>query len=46
MVEKEVMAETWQYCWYLLQSLGGWPGFKRHVKTVLFQRCYCCSTSF
>ena len=29
-----------------VQELSDTVSFKRHLKTVPFQRCYCCSTSF
>jgi len=29
-----------------VQELSDTESLKRHLKTVLFQRCYCCSTSF
>ena len=37
---------AWNTLLSSVQELSDTESFNRHLKTVLFQRCYCCSTSF
>ena len=37
---------AWNTLLSSIQELSDTESFKHHLKTVFFQQCYCCSTSF